>query len=310
MACFSDQTPELMTMPDLRTALQLVHHLEVEMKRWGWIASPRLEAEQLVCSTLNLSRLDWYSKWDRSCSVEEKSALQKLLQRRCEHEPLAYILGSTGFWSLDLSVGPGVLIPRPETECLVETALLLIDSLAKQPQIRVLEFGCGSAAISLALAIERQALQVVTVEDCGSAITYARSNLRKYQDQISKNRSQVSLIQTSHIDGLKPKPYFDFLLSNPPYIPETDIAGLQPEVRDWEPLQALNGGSDGLVYFRFLAAAGTAILKPKGWLVIEHGWNQRAQILSLFNELNRYTLVKAVKDIGGNDRVLVFCLNN
>ena len=259
----------------------------------------------MVSHALGVSRLDIYLQFDKPCTEEELARLRELTTRRLKREPLAYVFGEADFMSLSLRVGPGVLIPRPETEILVQTAWDLIDSESTSDEVSILELGTGSGAIAIALAAERSNLGIVSVDKNRSALNFAQANLRRYQSQIESNNSQLLLVCSDRFSGIKQRAEFDLMISNPPYIPSSEIDGLQPEVSRWEPRDALDGGLNGLDFMSYLFAEAELRVKPGGFLIVEHGFDQRDECVAMAKRV-KLKVFKEIKDYSGHDRVLVF----
>jgi release factor glutamine methyltransferase len=288
------------------TPPKLVAWIRENMDKRGLPQPHRLEAEHLVSHALNISRLDIYLQFDKPSSEQEQEYLRELVKRRFKREPLAYILRNSKFWTLDLEVGPGVLIPRSDTELVVETAQKIVQSRGDSEPIHILEFGTGSGAIALSLATGCKNLVIVAVDNSSKALEYARINCRRYEDQIRDMNSQLFLLQCNRFDALRKENQFDMIISNPPYIPSNDIAGLQDEVRQWEPVAALDGGQDGFDYFGYLQEAAECLLKENGSLVMEHGFDQKLKIQTMLNSSATLTFRECFKDYSGHDRVLVY----
>jgi len=291
---------------DIWTPPKLVSWISDSFKKRGLPQPHRLEAEILVCHALNISRLDIYLQYDKPCTEEEQEVLRSLVRRRFQREPLAYILESSKFWTLDLHVGSGVLIPRQDTEVVVETALKVIQASNNSRPHSVLEFGTGSGAISIALATECNDLLIVAVDSSTTALKYARNNLVRYQDKISANGNRLFFLGCDRFDAIKNRSHFDMIISNPPYIPSNDIADLQAEISQWEPKDALDGGKDGFDYYRILKDAAETFLKQNGSLVMEHGHNQKASIHDHMSKSDSLKLTDCIKDYAGHDRVIVY----
>lgn len=231
-------------------------------------------------------------------SSAEQDTFRELIRRRSTGEPVAYITGRRGFWSVDLEVGPGVLVPRPETELLVEIALARggAPRPADAGPLRVLDVGTGSGAIAIAIAKELPESVVVAIDRSPEALAIARRNV----ETIVPGR--VELLEG---DGFAPVTgrVFDLVLSNPPYIPTGDIAGLMRDVRDHEPRAALDGGPDGLDVVRAWAPAARACLAPGGWAMFEIGAGQGAAAARIFREAG-FADVSLKDDLAGIPRVV------
>jgi len=255
------------------------------------IDSPRLDAELLLADTLGLDRVGLYVNFERPLQADELAVYREKVRRRASREPLAYILGRTEFWSLPLKVTLAVLIPRPDTELLVEEALPRLVGEA-----RVLDVGTGSGALAIALAHERPGCQVVAIDVSAEALAVAAENACK--------NNVAERIGFLHADlAALPGGPFDLIVANPPYIPKGDLAALMPEVRDFEPQLALDGGSDGLDAYRALARQVEAILAPGGWLLVEVGIGQAVTVQQLFAGAGLVEVFIS-RDLAGIERVV------
>jgi release factor glutamine methyltransferase len=254
------------------------------------VPSPRVDAEHLVAKALGLTRLDLYLQYDRSLSEEETAACRELVRRRGTREPLAYILGEWGFRRLTLKVDRRALIPRPETEVVVERCLALLEGI-KAP--RVLDVGTGTGAIALAIADERPDADVTAIDVSEDALALAREN-----SELTGLAGRVRLLLSDLDEGLPEGPY-ELVVSNPPYVAPEEIDSLQPEVRDWEPREALvgEGATEAVV------AGATAVLASGGALVIEVAEGTAARVVDLLSEAG-FEEVAATPDLAGRDRVV------
>ena len=252
------------------------------------VESARLDAERLLAQALGLTRIELYTEFDRPLTEDELAGARGLVERRGAREPLAYILGEWGFRNLVLKTDPRALVPRPETELLVDRALELLDGT---PEPRVLDVGTGTGAIALALAQERPGVRVTALDVSSEALALAREN-------VERSGLAVELVQGDLRAGLPGGPY-DLVASNPPYVEADELADLQPEVRDYEPRIALVGERLPEVVAR---AAGAA-LKPGGVFVMEihsaHGERCRAFVESL-----GFLDARITPDLAGRDRVV------
>ena len=234
------------------------------------IDSARLEAELLLAATLDLDRVGLYVNFERPLNNDELTAFRERVKRRAQREPVQYILGETEFWSLMFNVNPAVLVPRADTEVLVEESLARIEGSA-----RVLDVGTGSGAIAIALAHEKPEIQVTALDCSEPALEVARDNARR-----NGVAERVTCL-VGDLASLPPGP-FAMVVSNPPYIPSGDWQKLMPEVRDHEPRLALDGGDDGLEAYRQLVMQAGQVLIPGGWLLVEVGINQATDVSALF----------------------------
>jgi len=268
------------------------------------IESPRATAEILLAHVLELKRIDLYLRYDQPLCAEELSRFKALIKRRVKREPVAYILGFKEFWSMDFAVTKDVLIPRPETEFLVEAALKLLpeDSISKQnlTRKRVLEMGTGSGAVILALASMRPNHLFFASDRVIAAAAQARHNAVRHGLQGCVNFFCSDWFGTFG-NG---KPVFDVIVSNPPYVPRGVIAGLQPEIHRYEPISALDGGEDGLSSVRSIVNAAHLHLCPEGYLLLEIGHDQKDDVLKIIEKSGNYEKVIFTKDYGGYPRIV------
>ena len=254
------------------------------------VPSPRVDAEHLVAHGLGVTRLDLYLQYDRRLTEEEQAACRELVRRRGTREPLAYILGEWGFRRLTLKVDERALIPRPETEVVVERCLLALEGTGAPA---VIDVGTGTGAIALAIADERPDALVTAIDLSEDALALAVENAAHtgLADRVRLLRHDVS-------GGLPDGPY-DLVVSNPPYVDPEELEKLQPEVRDWEPHAALVG--HGLT--EAIARAAQAALVPGGALVLEVAEGSAGAVTELLEALG-YADVVATADLAGRDRVV------
>jgi release factor glutamine methyltransferase len=248
----------------------------------------RLDAELLLAHALGLSRIELYTEHDRPLNTAELDAYRAFVSRRSKHEPVAYILGEWGFRGLTLTVDRRALIPRPETEIVVERALAHLRGLDAP---RVLDVGAGTGAIALAVADEHPGARVTAIDVSPDALELARENARR-------TGLAVDFREHDFRRGLVGGPY-DLVISNPPYVEPQELETLMPDVRDWEPHVALVGqGATEAV-----ARGATHVLVPGGWLVLEIGADQGARTIALLDELG-YREIGSLPDLNGRDRVV------
>lgn len=252
--------------------------------------SPRLDAELLLAHALGQSR-SYLRTWpEREPDAAQCAAFAALLERRRAGEPVAYLLGRQGFWSLDLEVAPHTLIPRPDTELLVETAL----ALGPGGPARVLDLGTGTGAIALALACERPAWQVLGVDRVSEAVQLAERNRARLE---LGNARFVESVWFSTLGGER----FALIVGNPPYIAAADRHLSEGDVR-FEPASALVAGEDGLDDIRRIVAEAPEHLEAGGWLLLEHGYDQAEAVRALF-AARGFAAVESRRDLGGHQRI-------
>ena len=265
-----------------------------ERLRAGSRGDPRLDAETLLMYALGRERAYLYTHPELELSCSDVSRYSQMLDRRLGGEPLQYITGHQQFFGLDLEVNPSVLIPRPETEHLVEAALEL---LRANSAARLVDVGTGSGCIALALAKELPHITIDAVDISLAALLVARANAQRLG--LNQIRFTVSdLLEIFLPDGAK----FDMVVSNPPYVGESEADKLQVEVREHEPHCALFGGEQGLDIYRRLIPQAKRALKPGGWLAMEIGFSQQDAILHLLRE---WSEVRSIADLRGIPRVIV-----
>ncbi|RLB07740.1 MAG: peptide chain release factor N(5)-glutamine methyltransferase [Deltaproteobacteria bacterium] len=264
-----------------------------EYFRQKGMENPRLEAEVLLAHLLGLDRMGLYLNYDKPLKEEERKAYREMIQRRTAWEPIAYILGYKEFWSLKFKVNPECLIPRPETEHLVEEALRIGGQLP--PPLRVLEIGTGCGAVAIVLAKELKEAQIVATDISPHALSLAQENARCHGVG-----ERIKFVQGDLFPrGEAP---FCLIVSNPPYIPTEEVFQLAPEVRDYEPLTALDGGEDGLRFFRKIAQEAPSYLVEGGWVLLEMGKGQASKVADILKEAG-FTQIELIPDYSGIKRV-------
>lgn len=274
----------------------------LKLLRWmaGYFAekgvdNPRLDAELLLAHQLQLDRIGLYLNYDRPLTAAELDQIRPLVKRRGRREPLQYIIGNTEFWSLAFKVTPAVLIPRADTEVLVEEALKRC-----APAGTLLDVGVGSGAVAVSLLSELPGWQGLGLDISSEALEVA---------QINRNRHQLESRLELRLGNLAQLPdgTYDLIVSNPPYIAADQWQELMPEVRDFEPAVALLGGADGLDCYRLLMAQMSGCLKPGGWLLVEIGCDQTAAVEKMMADAG-LTQIFMRRDYGGLPRVVGGCL--
>jgi release factor glutamine methyltransferase len=266
------------------------------------IENPRLNAELLLARSLNLNREELYVRLYRELKEGEKEALERLIRRRISGEPLQYILGHQEFWSINFKVDPRVLIPRPETELLVEQSLSILSEKTFEQNPSVLEIGTGSGAIAIALAKEVKNIFLVATDISRDALILAKENAKAAGVQ-----HQIEFVNGDLFGPLRPsreKKPFDLILSNPPYIVRRKISTLAKEVKDYEPTIALDGGKDGLAFYRRIIPEALGYLRTGGWLLLEVALGQGPDVSALMEVESNFSKAECIPDLSGIGRVV------
>ena len=264
--------------------------------------SSMLDVELLLCHCLNKNRTYLRTWPEREIDEDTVVAFNALLERRLGGEPIAYLIGSRGFWTLDLAVNESTLIPRPETELLVEQALACLNNLPQTDtlKINVLDLGTGSGAVALAIAAENNDWQVLGSDKHSEPLVLAEKN--RHQHKLAN----VSFVQSDWFADLAPQ-CFDLIVSNPPYIDQNDPHLQQGDVR-FEPRSALVAANKGLADIEHIAAMAKSYLKPQGRLIFEHGYDQARAVRGIMAS-SGFKSPYTVKDLSGNDRITQAIIN-
>jgi len=260
------------------------------------IASAALDVRLLLCHTAGLTREDVIRTPERSLSESEERKFKELVARRAAHEPVAYLTGHREFWGLDFLCAPGVLIPRPDSETLVEAALGLIPD--KSAPLNILDLGTGTGALLLALLHELPVARGIGTDISPAAVDIARANA----DRLGL-AGRTEIRQTHWAKGVSGR--FDLVISNPPYIAAPDMAGLAPDIRDYEPKLALAAGPGGLDAYRALSRLAGGIMAAKGRVVMETGQGQGGAVRQLFLSAE-WAFLASARDLNGIERVQCF----
>jgi len=301
----SVETPSATTgAAALWTILKLISWTEDYFKSFD-VDSPRLTAEILLCHALNIRRLDLYLQFDRPLNQSELATYKALIRRRARKEPVAYITGVKGFWDSQFFVTPDVLIPRPDTETLVEVALALIEQRrgGGAKTIKVLELGTGSGAIIISLARLNPDLLFYATDISPEAVMVARKNYAHVAAS-QKSLDNLFFLAGSWFSPISPAIRFDLIVSNPPYIPTGDIQTLQQEICEHEPLLALDGGAEGISCLKEIMQSAPDYLEPDGVLLMEMGSDQKQRMQELALMISQYEPPEFIKDYAGHDRLV------
>ncbi len=290
------------------------------------VESPRLQTELLLAHLLKLPRMKLYLNFERTLKLPEVDALRELVRRRGQREPLQHITGSTSFCGLEIAVNRHALVPRPETEILAELGWqwleFTLQRVPEQPKgwtPTALDFGTGTGCIAIALAVKCPAAKITATDISADALALTKENAARNgvaeRIEFLQGDGFVALFDASErgrlareLSGADTRTScprsFDLIISNPPYIPSAEIATLQPEVRDFDPRSALDGGGDGLDFYRLIASQAAAFLKPGGKVMLEFGDGQAEAIRRIFE--NEKWIVEAVKeDYSQRERYLI-----
>jgi release factor glutamine methyltransferase len=261
------------------------------------VEAARLQAELLLAHVLGLPRMQLYLQFERALTEKETDRYRELIKRRGSREPLQQIIGSTSFCGLEIVVNRYVLVPRPETELLAETAWTFLRQLPVEPA--VLDFGTGSGCLAIALAIHSPLSRITAVDISSDALALARQNAAAHSVG-----DRIKFYQGEGLAALPQGLRFDLLVSNPPYIPTAEIATLHPEVRDFEPHQALDGGADGLNFYRRLSAEASLLVKPGAAAILEFGDGQAETVCGIF-EAQNWIVEQIIPDYSQRPRIVI-----
>jgi release factor glutamine methyltransferase len=276
------------------TILEVIQRSSEFLAKKG-VSSPRLQVELLISHVLKMPRMKLYLNFERNLSEAELSTLREMVQRRGTREPLQYIIGDVSFCGWELNVTPSVLIPRPETEVLAEKGWQFLSTLNSQSST-ALDFGTGSGCLAIAMALKSPTTEVHALDASVEALKVAHQNAAKHKIAIQFHQG----------DGFAALPQglrFDLIISNPPYIATAEIETLEPEIRDHEPRSALDGGADGLNFYRLLANNAAQWLKPNGKILLEFGDGQADAVKKMFEE-QMYVVESIESDYSQRPRIL------
>ncbi len=278
------------------TVLDLLNWTTDYFKRKG-IESPRLEAELLLAHALGWQRVDLYARHDEVLGADRRAPFKDMVARRARHEPTQHILGKAWFYDHEFAVDERVLIPRSETEALVDLAVQALGAAAAPAT--VLDVGTGSGCIAISVALVAAGVRVLALDTSADALDVARANAETLG---VADRVEFRLGDVAAVSGKIPP--VDVLVANPPYVREDELPALAPEVRDHDPVRALVSGPTGLEVIGKIAAAVPAVLKPGGKMFMEIGEKQRGAVDTLLREAAGLRDVRFHKDIAGHDRVV------
>jgi release factor glutamine methyltransferase len=270
--------------------------LSAELLRERGVPSAKLDASLIIAHALELDRMQVYLQTDRPLRDEELASIRGLLRRRAKREPLAHITGHREFMGLDFTVAPGLLVPRPDSELLVETLLERIPATREEPTY-LADIGCGTGCLGLALAKLRPCVRLYAVDQSRAALACTATN----RTALGLDE-RVALLSGDLLSPIPEDRPIDWVLSNPPYIPSPELSALEPEVARYEDRGALDGGTDGLDVIRRLLPQ--AVARARVGLVMEHAHHQGAATVQLAREAG-FTTAETLQDLAGNDRCLL-----
>ncbi len=265
------------------------------------VDSPRLSAEMLLGYVLNLKRIELYTNFDKPVDAADLARLREYVKRAAEHEPVAYLVGHTEFYSLEIDVSPAVLIPRPDTEVLVENA---VGFLRQQGGRRfVCDLCTGSGCVAVAIAKNHPDCKIIATDVSSDALEIAAANVAKHglEDRIELRQGHFFEPLLPYLD----KQRFDLIVVNPPYVSDSEYAGLDRNVRDYEPSSALLAGQDGLDAYRQIIPQASEHLTDDGVLMLEIGYEQAEAVSKLLAETGDFSPPQVKKDTASRDRVVI-----
>jgi release factor glutamine methyltransferase len=278
--------------------LKDLYQESVKRLKAGGFQDSQLESRLLLEYIFDLSHTEFITHIEQICEESLVHEFSKLLERRLEYEPIAYITGEQEFWSLPFKVTRDVLIPRPETELLIETILQIHKEDDSSGIKSILELGTGSGIIAIILALEMPESKIFSLDYSYAALQVARDNIRRH-----RLNSRINLLNSNWFTALKPAKEFDIIVSNPPYLKTVDYDSLAPDVKDYEPHLALFSGSDGMDSIKEIARKADSFLKPGGWVILEINEQNKEEVLVLFTELGRFDKINVSSDLANLPRI-------
>jgi release factor glutamine methyltransferase len=288
--------------PEKTWTIKDLLHVTADYLKEKHIESPRLTAELLLAHQLNVDRVNLYLNFEQPLTGKEVTGYRSLIKRRLLREPLQYITGVQEFWSLDFKVDSRVLIPRPESELLVELAVGKMKSLPlERHPARILDLGTGCGALAVSLAKEVTEAQIWATDISAGSLALARLNAERHQVLDHLEFRQGNLWAPLENQGIT----FDIIVTNPPYVAPEEYNKLLPEVRDYEPRLALDGKERGMSFIEKIILGAPDFLSPGGWIMIEMAPRQTEEALGLMEQLKGYEKKARIKDYSGNYRVVM-----
>ena len=298
MTCMDTDSPAVYSTSGLQTIRCVLKGATQRLQAAG-IDSARLDAEVLMCHAIPVEKSHLYVSLDEQLELSARHRFTHFLLRRLRREPVAYITGGQEFWSLDFLVTPDVLIPRPDTERLVEISLECAGAFDGDLPLRIVDIGTGSGALAVILAKELPRAQVLATDVSPAALEIARHNAARHGVA-----DRIQFLGSNLFDAIRERG-FHLIVANPPYVRRGDLPALAPEVSQWEPRTALDGGLDGLNYYRGIVAQGLCHLLSGGALIMEIGAAMAGEIAELLSAAGNYTQPRVYQDYARKDRVIV-----
>ena len=289
------------------TISSMLNSATVELKETN-PDSPRLDAELLLSNVMECPRFELFLRGNQPLNGDQMVAYLELLRQRSLGCPVSYLTGEKEFWTLTLKVSKDTLIPRPDTETLVES---IVEQILKWQENNkgetccIAELGTGTAAIPLALCAELTNLHITSVDSSGQILAIAARNIHTYKNLLAPRNNRLDLVQSDLFSAIDSHSKFDFIVSNPPYIPSDKISDLQTEVSQFEPRIALDGGKDGLFFYRYLLGVAPDMLKRDGKMILEIGFDQQPALTKLQNRSYAWESSSFFPDLHKNLRVWI-----
>lgn len=292
------------TINKIWTVLEVLKWSEEFLGRQG-LSSPRSDAEQLLMAVLQVERIFLYTNHDRPLSDSERASYREYILRRAKHEPIQYIAGCTYFMGLKFLVNKDVLIPRPDTETLVETLITTIKNKYAEQKLTIIDIGTGSGAIAVSLAKFLPAVKVIALDNSAAALALAKRNA-----ELNKTDKNIEFINSDILEKVIHQQIDNkvFLVSNPPYVDRIDMKGLPAEVVKYEPHNALYGGEDGLKFYRSIIDQGVIFGSQLAGIFFEVGYDQAERVKKMLGDKFRSS-IEVRADLGGILRVVYTLLN-
>jgi release factor glutamine methyltransferase len=263
------------------------------------VDAPRLSAELLLSHVLGLKRIELYTQYNQPVAQEQLDQLRGLVKRAGQHEPVAYLVGRTEFYSMELDVTPDCLIPRPETELLVQRAIEFLRKRTGPQLVCDLCTGCGVIAVAIARNVPDAKVMATDISEAALGVAARNIEKHKLQERVELRRGDLFEPLVAQLD------LFDVIACNPPYVSAAEYEALEKNVKDYEPRLALHAGADGLDFYRRIAGKVDGYLKPDGVLLLEIGYQQGEAVRELFERSGLFAEVRTEKDINRNDRIIV-----